>query len=188
MEREAVAGAVASRRREFLCGRACAHAALRVLGRDAGPIGVGDRRQPLWPDGVVGSISHAGARVAAVVAHAADAWGLGLDVEPLAPVLDRGLARLLLTRAELEALQASHGDERVLAKIVFSAKESVYKCVFPRTGWALDHHDVEIALDLERSRFSAVIAERFDSRELPAAVLVGDFRLVDGYVVTALAV
>lgn len=186
-ERDAVAAAVPARRQEFLQGRACAHAALWALGLDGGPIGVGDRRQPLWPDGVVGAISHGGGLAAAAVARASDAWGLGLDLELREPPLDRELVELLLTPTERARLRAAGGAGRELAKLLFSAKESVYKCVSPRTGWALEHQDVEIVLDLPRRAYRAVIAERFDGRELPTAPLVGSFRLFAGHVVTALA-
>ncbi|MDQ6910424.1 MAG: hypothetical protein M3Z84_06530 [Actinomycetota bacterium] len=75
-------GAAPQRRREFLGGRACAHAALSAIGRDDGPTAVGARHEPTWPPGVVGSISHGGEWAGAVVALDVDAIGLGLDIEP----------------------------------------------------------------------------------------------------------
>lgn len=183
-----MAGAAPSRRREFLCGRACAHAALEALGRDGGPIAVGDRREPSWPVGVVGSISHAGSLAAAVVARSTDAWGLGLDVELLEPPLDPKLQRLLLTPGEMSHVQALEAIEPSAAKILFSAKESVYKCVFPRTRWRLDYQEVDVALDLGRRRYRAVIAGRPHDGHLRASTLEGTFRLAEGYVLTGLHV
>ena len=182
-ERDAVAAAASSRRREFVCGRACAHAALQALGRDRGPIGTGDRREPTWPDGVVGAISHAGSLVGAVVARAADARGLGLDIELLEPPLDQKLQRLLLTPGEIFHVQSLLATEPAAAKIIFSAKESVYKCLFPRTGRRLDPQEIDVALDPARRRYLAVIAG-------PRSVtpLEGSFRLADGYVLTGLHV
>ena len=182
-ERDLVAAAAPSRRRDFLCGRACAHAALRALGRDGGPIAVGDRREPSWPAGVVGSISHAGSLAGAVVARAVDASGLGLDIELLEPPLDRNLRPLLLTPGELSHVQVLEATEPSAAKILFSAKESVYKCLFPRTGWRLDPRDVDVALDVGRRRYSAAIAERSQTAQLR---LEGTFRMVEGYVLTGL--
>jgi len=182
-ERDAVAAAAPSRRREFLCGRACAHAALRGLGRDGGPIAIGDRRAPSWPEGMVGSISHAGSLAGAVVARATDARGLGLDIELLDPPLDPKLQRLLLTPGEISRVRALEATEPSAAKILFSAKESVYKCLFPRTGWRLDPRDVDVALDFGRRRYSAAIAERSQTAQLR---LEGTFRMVEGYVLTGL--
>jgi 4'-phosphopantetheinyl transferase EntD len=187
-ERDAVARAAPSRRREFLCGRACAHAALEALGRDGGPIAVGDRREPSWPNGVVGSISHAGAFAGAVVAHAMDARGVGLDIELLEPPLDSKLRRLLLMPGEISHVDALEAVEPRAAKIVFSAKECVYKCLPPHTGWRLDPKEIDVALDPERGRFRAVIAGRSDGGGPWGGALEGGFRLLDGYVVTAIHV
>ena len=71
-ERAAVAGAVASRQREFAGGRTCARRALLRLGHAAQPIPVGACRAPVWPHGVVGSITHCSSFAAAAVARAAD--------------------------------------------------------------------------------------------------------------------
>ena len=85
-ESAAVARAVAVRRLEFARGRGCAREALAALGVAAGPIPVGPEREPVWPSGVVGSITHCEGFVAAVVARAADLRAIGLDVETAAPV------------------------------------------------------------------------------------------------------
>lgn len=187
-ERAAVAGAVDRRRREFLCGRACAHAALRAVGLDRGPIGVGRGRQPVWPAGAVGSISHAGEWSGAVVARADDVWALGFDIETLDPPLAPEVERLVLTPEERAAAAeddpvASHGS-----KIAYSVKESVYKCLFPRTGWRLSFTDVTVALDLHRSRAEARLDGRFRSEEVDVSLLDVGVVVAGGYVFTGLCV
>ena len=186
-ERGAVAGAGDRRRREFLAGRACAHAALAAIGRDEGPIGVGRDRQPLWPPGVVGSISHAGDWAGAVVARASAARGVGFDFEVLDPPLGPDVERLVgVGPAAGPGGEARHPLERYRSKIAFSAKESVYKCVYPATGWPLDFADVTVEVDLHASRFRAWPAARFRQLRLVPAALEGRVVLADGYLFTGL--
>lgn len=182
-ERAAVAGAAPVRREQFLAGRACAHAALRGLGRDGPAVLRAPTRAPLWPPGVVGSIAHTAEVAGAAVASAEDAWGLGLDIERIEPALEPDVERLVCTPAE----RAAH---RLLGpsagKLVFCAKECVYKCVSPATGWSLDFDDVEVLLDASRGRFEAVVDERFRLEGRPLPPLRGGFVIVGGVVLAGL--
>lgn len=157
-ERRAVAGASDSRRREFAAGRACAHAALHAIGCDTGPVGMGTRRQPLWPAGTVGSISHAGSLAGAVVARTDDARGLGFDVEVLDPPLGPDVAAMVAAPAELGEAADGNPLDPYRSKIAFSAKECVYKCLFPLWRRHLEFTDVTLDLDLPGGRFTARVA------------------------------
>jgi 4'-phosphopantetheinyl transferase EntD len=179
-ERAAVASVVERRRREFLCGRACAHAALRAIGLDRGPITVGRGRQPEWPPGAVGSISHAGDWAGAVVARAADAWGIGFDIEVLDPPLEPDVERLVLTTAERGVGPVDHPLAAYRSKIAYSAKEAVYKCLFPPTGRRLSFEDVEVDVHLRSSFARAQVA---DLPPLDVGVVVAH-----GYVFTGLCI
>jgi 4'-phosphopantetheinyl transferase EntD len=179
-ELRAIAGARCSRRREFLAGRACAHAALRVIGRDGQPVSRAATREPLWPDGVVGSISHAGTYAAAIVARGAEAWSVGLDIELLDPPLDAALERMVLTPSEL-------AGSRRLAKIAFAVKECVYKCLFPRTGWRLGFHDVAVEIDPARGCYRAAVDERFRLGRGSLPALEGRLAIWNGYVLVGLS-
>jgi 4'-phosphopantetheinyl transferase EntD len=144
-EEPAVERAVASRRAEFTTARACARDALARLGAPAGAVPVGERRAPVWPDGVVGAITHcAGLRAAAV------AWGhevrtVGLDAEPHVALPD-GVLRAVSDAGERELLEALARDAPDVHwdKILFSAKESVYKAWFPLTGLWLGFEDADL--------------------------------------------
>src|SRR5690242_5958922 len=81
-EAAAVAGAVAARRAEFAAGRSAARRALAELGIGPVALPVGERRMPVWPTGIVGSITHCVGLAAAAVAWADDLAALGIDVEP----------------------------------------------------------------------------------------------------------
>jgi 4'-phosphopantetheinyl transferase EntD len=98
----------------------------------------------MWPPGVIGSITHTDEHAAAVVMTANAARSIGIDLESLAHAARTpDLLSMVATAAE----RASHVDPRHLAALLFSAKESVYKCVYPLTGQFLDFHDVELAID-----------------------------------------
>ncbi len=202
-ELDLIASATWRRRREFLAGRACAHAALRTIGRDGAPIGRGPMREPVWPAGVVGSISHSGELAGAVVARAGDAWGVGLDIELLDPPLEAAVQRLVLAPGELthgradeptlsraSELTPGWADDltlnRHLPKMAFAIKECVYKCLYPRTRWRLDFHDVLVEIDPAARCWRAAVDERFRLGGAPLAVLEGRLATCDRYVLVGL--
>src|SRR6185503_15191876 len=80
-ERAAVAQAIAKRRDEFLTGRTLARQALHKLGCTTAAIPVGEHRMPVWPQGYVGSISHAGGLCVAHVGRSKDLTSIGIDIE-----------------------------------------------------------------------------------------------------------
>ncbi len=125
--------AVAGRREAFRLGRAAAHTALQELGRDDGPILSGEDRQPIWPAGVVGSISHTETVGVALVAPTANCLGVGIDIEErrFAPELADQVP-VSEERAWLDSLAAAERHRQTLA--LFSAKESIFKAFYPRVG------------------------------------------------------
>jgi 4'-phosphopantetheinyl transferase EntD len=148
-ERAIVAGAVAKRRMEFAAGRACARAALARLGVQAQPILQGPRGNVRWPAHTMGSITHCEGYVAAAVARSADLRTLGIDAEPNLP-LSHDVLDLVALPAEQKMCGRSsftRGGVVVSAeRLLFSAKESVYKAWFPLTGRWLGFEDAEIVL------------------------------------------
>ena len=125
---------VPARRESFARGRAAAHAALRSLSLDHGPILTGPGREPLWPQGAAGAISHAAGFGVALVAPTADTDGVGVDLEQLCltPALWDHVPRPE-ERTWLERLEPAEREAALLA--LFSAKESVFKAFFPRVGF-----------------------------------------------------
>ncbi|QJI30449.1 4'-phosphopantetheinyl transferase superfamily protein [Pseudomonas sp. ADAK18] len=124
---------VAKRQAEFLAGRLCARAALQQLeGLDCVPA-IGEDRAPVWPGHISGSITHSTGHAAAIVAHKAQWRGLGMDLENVL-TLDRAqrLAAEILTPDELQRM-ASGPREQIaqLVTLTFSAKESLFKALYP---------------------------------------------------------
>lgn len=182
-ELEIVATAVPGRRREFSAGRTCARAALTSLGVEAVPILSGAKREPIWPPGVVGSITHCVGFAGAVVGRAQEWVGVGIDVEPAAR-LPREVVPQVMGRGELGALERLPDSDVPWDLLVFSAKESVYKLWYPQQRRWLGFKDVRVRLSDDGS-FSARIA-RTDRGSLPSD-LVGRWAVGDGLAVTAVA-
>lgn len=124
-EEHLVASAAPTRRRDFALGRACAHSALAQLGLGDGPILKAPDGAPLWPAGLVGSITHTRGYAAALVARAPDCSGLGVDAERTGGVTPDLWPRLFCL-PELDYLKAQPDRDRI-ATILFSAKEACFK-------------------------------------------------------------
>lgn len=143
-EAQAVERAVPKRRREFGTVRFCARQALAELGVPAAPLLSGDNREPLWPPGIVGSLTHCAGYRAAVVAHSRDVVGVGIDAEPHAPLPD-GVLESIGFGAELDQLAAFDGVVHA-DRLLFCAKEAVYKVWFPLARCWLGFADAAVTL------------------------------------------
>jgi 4'-phosphopantetheinyl transferase EntD len=148
-----IGGAVESRTREFTIARSCARRALVQLGLPEAPILRGSNREPIWPPGVVGSITHCKGFCAAVVGWESDLLSLGIDAET-----HEELPADLLVHTCLEpeiawlasAPQGIHWD-----RVLFSAKESIYKAWFPLTHRWLGFEDVALTFAPAEGTFLA---------------------------------
>jgi 4'-phosphopantetheinyl transferase EntD len=156
-EARAVGGAVERRRREFAAGRRCAREALAALGRPAVPIPAGADRAPVWPCGVVGSITHTARWCGAAVAPHGLHRGLGLDAEPPRPlpadVWDEVLTQPERTWVAGQPLE----DQGLWARLLFCAKEAAYKCQYPLTARMLSFDEVRIVPAPNGGRFWAEV-------------------------------
>lgn len=177
-ERAAVASAVPHRQREMIAGRDCARRALARLGMDAPSIPPDADRVPCWPHGVVGSITHAPGYVAAIVAHARDHAGLGIDAERIDRVAP-GIAHLIARPDEL-AWIAAQPDPALARALVFSAKEAAYKSQFPTTRERLDFLDAHVLV--EGDRFT--VAWRAGTRAAELPPIEGRYTVGAAHVVT----
>jgi len=178
-EERAVADAVPARRAEYAAVRGCAREALRRLGVPDVAVPSAPNRAPVWPAGVVGSMTHCDGYRAAAVARSERWAGIGIDAEPCAP-LPREVAELVLCdteRAPLADLDPAWCADRVL----FSAKESVYKVWSPLTGAWLGFEDVHVHLD------GPEFVARLSKPGLGSDEVRGRWATGDGLLVTALA-
>ena len=185
-ERRAMARATPPRRAEFAAGRAAARAALRGIGLLPFAIPMAADRAPVWPRGVVGSITHHGGDCLAIVARNQWLAGLGLDLEARAE-LPGDLWPEVLTAPELAWLALQDQPDRgLLARIIFSAKEATYKALYPITGRVVGFDAMTIRPDPDSCRFRARLAIGFGA--FARGTLLHGHILQDGaHVLTALA-
>lgn len=174
-ERAAIASAVPKRRAEFATVRDCARRALARLGQPPVPIVPGPDREPQWPDGIVGSLTHCDGYRAAAVAFSSDIVTLGIDAEVNEPLPD-GVAPLVMVGDEprtVDALAANYYDA-CWDRLLFSAKESIYKAWWPLARRWLDFTECELTIDPTGSFSGNILIEgpvhngsrlqRFDGR------------------------
>jgi 4'-phosphopantetheinyl transferase EntD len=136
--------AVAKRRQEFAAGRLCARRAVAEFGMPDFPVRVAEDRQPIWPDSLVGSITHTAGFCAAVVAERRHIQAVGLDSEVVGDVKVEIWSHICLPgeMAWLRSLPAS--EQAAAVTLIFSAKEAFYKCQYPLVRERLGFHDVRI--------------------------------------------
>jgi 4'-phosphopantetheinyl transferase EntD len=100
---------------------------------------------PIWPQGIVGSLAHDSRFAIAAVGRRHDVAALGIDIEPA-----EGLPfELDLIATPKERLRIS--SYRYIGRLLFTAKEAVYKAVHPLDNVFLEHHDVEIDFDARKA-------------------------------------
>ena len=189
-EAAVIAHAVEGRRREFASGRACARTALAQLGVPGAAILPGARGAPQWPAGVVGSITHCAGYRACALAFGRDVVAIGVDAEPNRS-LREGVLRAVADEAEEARVRALRAEIPAVCwdRLLFSAKESVYKAWFPLTGRRLRFRDALVDFDPVRRAFSARLL--VDGPVVNGAALTGlDGRWVvgDGLLATAIVV
>jgi enterobactin synthetase component D len=147
---EAMTKAVQKRQGEFLAGRVLAQTALGLLGHQNVSIAIGKHRAPIWPAGLSGSISHAEGRCVCVVIPDERAT-VGIDIEKIASgssleailgqTLDPGERKLIAGQTGFYV--------NVSASLVFSAKETLFKALYPIVGKYFDFDAAQLVYVLE---------------------------------------
>ena len=135
-----------ARRRASGAARILAAELLRQLGRPDGlDVGRSAGGAPVWPAGTIGSIAHDETLAVVALARRGGAVAsLGIDIEPAEP-LPRDLAAFVLTEGERRAF----ADDPLAGRVVFAAKEAVYKAINPLEGLPLEYDDIVCDRDLE---------------------------------------
>ncbi|HEV7358239.1 MAG TPA: 4'-phosphopantetheinyl transferase superfamily protein [Steroidobacteraceae bacterium] len=184
-----VKGAVQKRVQEFAAGRACAHRLLGELGIDDFSIKVADDRRPLWPDALVGSITHTSDFCAVVVAKKETLGAVGIDSE-IAGSVEAHLWRGICTPSETAWLRSLPEDEQTAAAtLIFSAKEAFYKCQYPLVRERLSFHDatVEPVWGAERGVFKIHATRSIALARHAALPLQGEYLFHEEFVSTGIA-
>ena len=138
-----------SRKEHYRSGRICAGEVLSKLGTLGQPVLRDPQtREPLWPEGISGAITHSGNWAAAAAGKTSEVSGIGIDLEDLERQVDSRISRHVCIPEEQKWLQECGEDflEQYL-KIIFSAKESIFKAFFPYSRTYLHFHDARILME-----------------------------------------
>ena len=188
-EEPLIAKSVPKRRNEFITVRYCARQALVDLGADPVPILKGEKGEPCWPDGIVGSLTHCEGFRGAAVGRREEVRSVGIDAEPH-DVLPNGVLdaiSLPVERHELAALPDDVHWDRVL----FCAKEATYKAWSPLTRRWLGFEDAPIRFDVDGSGHAGTFTSQIliDPEALsgpPLTALTGRWSVRNGIALTAI--
>lgn len=160
------ARATPQRREQFRLGRAAAARALNQFGFQLPPaILKGPRGEPIWPAAVVGSISHTAALAVAAVANSSDYRALGLDLQVIGETLSlsKALLQRIATNEEQVWILKADQSWQLRAIMLFSAKESVFKGLYPllrreigfkqaKLSWSEEQQAFRVSLEIEEAR------------------------------------
>ncbi|WP_072687615.1 4'-phosphopantetheinyl transferase Npt [Rhodococcus marinonascens] len=198
-QEEALIGrAVEKRRREFTSARHCARLAMAKLGVEPAPILRGDKGSPLWPRGVVGSLTHCDGYRGAVLGHSMQVRSLGIDAEPHEALPDGVLdavsletERAWLSATDVSALWRAEGGGPVHRdRLLFCAKEATYKAWFPLTRRWLGFEDAHITFESCGDGTGTFHSDILISGETvagpPLASFDGRWLVSDGLIITAI--
>ncbi len=187
-ERAQIARAVDKRKAEYATARLLARRALGRLGAEHAAIVNDEERCPVWPLGVVGSITHTKNYCGVVVARrGAPVESLGIDVERSEAVREP-LFDKICSAEELDRLrQTADRELGALVRVVFSAKEAFYKAQYPLTRQYLGFHAADVTLDLSAGRFELFLTEQA-GRFATGDRFEGRLTLEEGLIITALSI
>ncbi len=188
-EHDLVAKAVEKRRLEVTNVRTAARRALARIGVAPVPLLRGAKGEPLWPAGVVGSMTHTAGYCAAAVADAGKIRSVGIDAE-VHDVLPEGvLGAIALPEEQTQLAALGNTGSIYWDRLLFSAKESVYKAWFPLTGRWLGFEDAHITVDPASSGFTVELLVDGSTNTGPALTgFTGRYLVRDGFVLTAITV
>lgn len=160
---------------EFRAGRFCMRRALAELNFTNTSILIGGNREPVLPSNIVGSISHCSNLAGAIALKNTQISSIGIDIE-LSQGLEDKLIPIVCTSNEQSNLD-SFGNRNLNAMLLFSIKESVYKCLNPLLRIWLDFHDLDIKLQ-ENDSYSVVFTK-------PEHVGIEKYQFVGRYAMTS---
>jgi len=179
-----VANASDKRKKEFSTGRMCAKKALYDLNTSNTEILVGADREPIWPTGILGSISHSKHLTGAIVAKSTDFFAMGLDIEKMGAI-QPDMWDLIYTQVEQSFLRKIPSAKlELFLTLLFSFKESFYKFQFPVTRQFIDFKDVEFHFLNYQVHVNIINASGI-VKDIPWHLVKFCWKSLDNYVITS---
>ena len=171
----AIANSIAKRRAEFLAGRYVARLAMSGLGAPQLTLGIGVHRNPVWPTALVGSIAHSQGRAVCAVARAVQHAGLGIDLQNWIPTsIAQAISALVLNPQENALLSKLFLPFEQALTLAFSAKESLFKALYPMVGRYFDFRAAELRhVSRDHGEFELVLRENLNHHLVAGALYPG---------------
>lgn len=183
--------AIPKRKAEFLAGRYCAANCLQTIGVMGRQVPIGQNRCPVWPEGVVGSVSHCSGKAVAIVGQNYSTRGIGVDIEESINIQTfEDIFNQIISDAEAPLILADARRCLETFTIAFSAKESFFKAAFPIVNCYFGFEVVELVhIDFKSGSMSLQLKQSLDV-SLPKGMIVkGRFRILpDGTIVTTVVI
>ena len=183
-EKELIKGAAKKRKEDFATGRLCARKALSYYNVLIVPILNDESRKPIWPEGYVGSISHCPGLYGAAVAEQARCRSLGFDMESLRRKVEEDyITSIILHPEEQEELwDLPEGAAGLRTRIIFSVKESFFKCIFPLVEKYIGFKSVKCLVNDDTGRVTVRIMKDINGEFFAGTELKGRFLIEGDYV------
>lgn len=162
------------RAQSYILGRIATKVALNKMGISA-PVGRELNGEPIWPPGVIGSLSNKRAIAVAAVTKAGLKKGLGLDLEPVLgdlKILDK------VSRPN-EKLWISEKDSELRLTQLFSAKEALYKAIFPLQKIFFGFQDAELTPSNNGFRCNELVFKNVILSDIKI-----ESRIIDGFILS----
>ena len=176
------------RKSEFLMGRKVAHLALKKFKLETIPILRNhETREPCWPKSIYGSITHSGNLAAAAVGLTEDISGIGIDLEDLSRKINFKISRHICVDDELKWLEKFSPEQADLyLRIIFSAKESIFKCFFPISRKNLHFKDAYVKINDKKSEFTFILSTACSNITNIGYTNHGIFSIKDNFLLTSI--
>ena len=171
------------RKKEYLKSRELAHSLFSEIGISDFILLNDDKRAPIWPSGIVGSISHSSGF--AIVAISKDHKSIGIDLEKImSDERSEKLKDQFLTEEEIKINQL---DFNLFSTIVFSAKESLFKLIYPLCREYFGFHSAKIR-EITDSGFSIELKSQSTSVSKFNGLYQGKWQKLDDIILTSLVI
>ncbi|EJV7098500.1 TPA: 4'-phosphopantetheinyl transferase [Escherichia coli] len=176
--------AVTKRRAEYLAGRYAAGQLLKKVGCN-GAVATGTDRAPIWPTGWQGSISHTDTWAIAILTQYYPNISLGVDIETFRPELIREISTSFATDDELDVLTASDIPFETTLLIYFSAKESLFKALYPLVHHKFDFETSKLCeIDSYNQSFTMELTKKLASNLCTGYRITGHYMISQDSVTT----
>lgn len=172
--------AVPKRQAEFLAGRLVARIALKR----AYDIPIGPYRAPVWPRAMNGSITHSQGRCAALVTDNAVLCGIDMEQVVQGAALDAILQRCVSPQERVWMESQDFIPAETLATLIFSAKESIFKALFPIVGRFFGFECAEVLPKIRDETLSFRLTEDLDIRLPKGFEIPVNYKATEGFILT----